>query len=225
MGRIAAVVLVFVLGACGGGGPRAAASPSPVPATPQVSPTPQPTPIATPYPPKAEGFASKVLVEKPRNLAESFTGFVWIAPAAPGLAGVSGAVSDTESFSAAYEKAAIKSATSQWPSSAALYATPEFMPLPAGNYTESLRHVIVQASGRSSAHKHSGLEAVLVLEGTVLIRSGMGAPTVLTKGQGFYILPNMPIQLINAGTGVARTLVYSISPAGQPFTTELDESP
>jgi hypothetical protein len=72
---------------------------------------------------------------------------------------------------------------------------------------------------------HSGFEGVLVLEGRVLIRSGGSAPTFLTAGQGFYILPKVPVQLINAGDGLARTLVYSISPDGAPFSTELPQSP
>ena len=72
---------------------------------------------------------------------------------------------------------------------------------------------------------HSGIEGVLVLEGRVLVRSGGNAPTFLAPGQGFYILPKVPVQLINTGDGVARTLVYSISPEGAPFSTELAQSP
>ena len=60
----------------------------------------------------------------------------------------------------------------------------------AGKYTEGLRLVTVQPGGRSAAHMHSGFEAVFVLEGRVLIRSGGSAPTFLSAGQGFYILPS-----------------------------------
>ena len=72
---------------------------------------------------------------------------------------------------------------------------------------------------------HSGIEGVLVLEGNVLVRSAGHGPANLTKGQGFYILPNTPIQLINVGNTIARTLVYSISPDGAPFSTPLDTAP
>lgn len=50
-------------------------------------------------------------------------------------------------------------------------------------------------------------------------------PSFLTAGQGFYILPKVPVQLINAGEAIARTLVYSISPEGATFSTELPQSP
>lgn len=200
-----------------GGSPRTEAQSS---ATLAATPTPVPTAAATPYPPKAEGFASKVLVELPRNLGESFTGFIWIAKAASGLPGVSTTISQSEAFSGYYDKASQRSAMKD-----ALFATPDLSPLPAGNYTESFRQVTLQPGGRSSAHKHSGIEAVLVLEGSVLVRSGMGAPKTFAVGQGFHIIPNTPVQLINLGSGQARTLVYSISPAGQPFSTDLEEAP
>jgi len=226
MGKPIAIALSLVLAACGGA-VREAAAPTAAPPT-VAQTTPQPTPAATPYPPKAEGFSSKVLVERPRNLGASFPGFAWIAVAAADLPGITAAVSESEAFNASYENAASRPSStvaSPWGKTSVLYTTPDLAPLPAGNYTESFRHVVVQAGGRSSAHKHSGIEAVLVLEGSVLIRSGMGGPTLLAKGAGFYIIPNTPVQLINAGTTTARTLVYSISPVGQPFSTELDESP
>jgi hypothetical protein len=71
---------------------------------------------------------------------------------------------------------------------------------------------------------HSGIEGILVLEGRVLVRSA-GTPASLATGQGFVILPKVPVQLINIGDAVARTLVYSISPEGSPFSTELEQSP
>ena len=227
MGKPIAIALSLVLAACGGAARDAAA---PTAATPTVAQsTPQPTAVATPYPPKAEGFSSKVLVERPRNLGASFPGFAWIAVAGVDVPGITAAVSESEAFNASYENVTSRpssaTAAAPWGKTSVLYATPDLTPLPAGNYTESFRHVVVQAAGRSSAHKHSGIEAVLVLEGSVLIRSAMRGPLLLAKGEGFYILPNTPVQLINAGTTTARTLVYSISPAGQPFSTELDESP
>jgi uncharacterized RmlC-like cupin family protein len=85
--------------------------------------------------------------------------------------------------------------------------------------------VTVQPGGRSAAHMHAGIEGVLVLDGVVLVRTAGHAPADLVKGQGFYILPGTPIQLINVGTTVARTLVYSISPEGAPFSTPLDTAP
>lgn len=213
------LLALAVIVSCGGSPRTAAQSPAPSVTLP-ATPTPVPTPAATPYPPKAEGFASKVLVETPRNLGESFTGYIWITKAASGLPGVSATISQSEAFSGYYDKASERSAMKD-----AIFTTPDLSPLPAGNYTESFRQVTLQSGGRSSAHKHSGTEAVFVLEGSVLVRSGMGVPKTLVVGQGFHIIPNTPVQLINVGNGQARTLVYSISPVGQPFTTDLEEAP
>jgi hypothetical protein len=221
MRHIGPIAFALVLAACGGAPPRSASSPTP-PASPSATVAAVATPNAT-YSPKAEGFASKVLVEKPRSLGTSGPGLIWIvAGASRGEGGVSAAVSDKESFTASYQ-APIDRQESE-PLRAA-YVTPDLPPLPAGLYGESLRLVTVQFGGRSSAHMHSGIESVLVLEGRVLLRSGGNPPALLAPGQGFYILPKVPVQLINIGDGIARTLVYSISPDGAPFSTELEQAP
>jgi quercetin dioxygenase-like cupin family protein len=216
MRRIAPIIVAFTLVTCGGTPPAAVPS-----ATPSASPSPSVAVVATPIPtyaPTAEGFTSKVLFEKPRTLSTSATGYIWIVKGATTDGnGVSAAVSDGDSFTASYQ--ADRGSTS------VAYGTPELPPLAAGRYTEGLRLVVVQPGGRSAAHMHSGIEGVLVLEGRVLVRSGGNAPTYLALGQGFYILPKVPVQLINAGDVVARTLVYSISPEGAPFSTELTQSP
>ena len=221
MRHIGAIALGLLLGACGGAGSGSAPSVTPQPSAPAsaaVVATPAPT-----YSPKAEGFSSKVLVEKPRELTTSAAGFAWIASGTSTVGkGVSAAVSEKESFTASYETPIDRQAAD---AKQAVYLTPDLPPLAAGRYTESLRLVVVQSGGRSSAHMHSGIEGVLVLEGQVLVRSGGNAPASLVTGQGFVILPKTPVQLINVGSGVARTLVYSISPEGAPFSTELTESP
>jgi quercetin dioxygenase-like cupin family protein len=221
MRQIAAITFALLLVTCGGASPRAASSATP-PASPSATVAVLATPMPT-YPPKAEGFNSKLLIEKPRSLSTSATGYIWIiAGAATEGRGVSAATSETESFTASYETPSDRQATS---GSRLAYATPDLPPLAAGRYSESLRLVVVQPGGRSAAHMHSGIEGVLVLEGRVLVRSGGNPPALLEPGMGFYILPKVPVQLINVGDGVARTLVYSISPEGAPFSTELDQSP
>ena len=218
MRQLAPFAVALVLVTCGGAAPRAEST-----ATPPASASPTVAVIATPMPtyaPTAEGFASKVLIEKPRDISTSATGYIWVlAGTSTDGRGVSAVVSDKESFTASYQAPRATGAEKL------AYATPDLPPLAVGPYTEGLRLVTVQAGGRSAAHMHSGIEGVLVLEGRVLIRSGGNAPTFLDAGQGFYILPKVPIQLINAGTSVARTLVYSISPVGAPFSTELATSP
>jgi quercetin dioxygenase-like cupin family protein len=222
MRHIGAIVVIGLLvAACGGAGSGSAPSVTPSPsasASAAVAATPAPT-----YSPKAEGFTSKVLVEKPREVTMSAAGFAWIATGPSTLGnGVSATVSEKESFTASYETPIDRQAAD---AKRALYLTPDLPPLAAGRYVEGLRLVVVQPGGRSSAHMHPGIEGVLVLEGQVLVRSGGNAPASLVSGQGFVILPRVPVQLINIGSGVARTLVYSISPEGAPFSTELTESP
>jgi quercetin dioxygenase-like cupin family protein len=219
MRQLGAITIAVVLITCGGTPPRAATSATPVAAVAATA-TPVATAIPT-YAPTAEGFSSKVLVEKARVLSASGVGHVWIAAGA-GSTGVSAVVSERESFTASYQSAADPAAAS---AGAVAYTTPDLPPFAMGRYSESLRLVVVQPGGRSAAHLHSGIEGVLVLEGRVLVRSGGNAPTFLAQGQGFYILPKVPVQLINAGPTMARTLVYSISPEGAPFSTEVDQAP
>ena len=180
------------------------------------------SPTAT-YSPTAEGFESKKLVDKPRNLGTSGPGVIWIVPGTSSVgAGVSATISEKERFSASYQVPIDRQAADVVN---AVYLSQELPPLPAGVYGESLTLVTVQPGGRSAAHMHSGIEGVLVLEGNVLVRSAGHAPVELLKGSGFSILPKTPIQLINVGGTVARTLVYSITPDGAPFSTPLDTAP
>ena len=221
MRQLSPLALALILVMCGGA-PQAA-TPS---ATPSSVPSPSAATVASAipsYPPKAEGFSSKVLIEQPRTVSTSAPGYVSIATgAATDGTGVSAVVSERENYTASYKAAADRPATKAAP---VVYVTPDLPPLPAGRYTEGLRLVVVQPGGRSAAHVHSGFEGVLVLEGRVLVRSGGNAPMFLDLGQGFYILPKVPVQLINAGSSLARTLVYSISPEGATFSTELEQSP
>lgn len=217
MRRFGPMALALILVCCGGA-PLSAASPAAASPSPTVAVTATAVPT---YAPTAEGFSSKLLVEKPRTVSTSATGFVWIAAgASTDTSGVTAIVSEKETFTASYQLRSDGQAAGK-----VAYVTPDLPPLAMGKYTESLRLVTVQPGGRSAAHMHSGIEGVLVLGGRVLIRTGGSAPAFLVGGQGFYILPKIPIQLINAGDTEARTLVYSISPEGAPFSTELKESP
>ena len=223
MRQLAPIAFALVIVTCGGAAVPAASSPTPAATLASPSaPAPAGASFAT-YAPTAEGFASKVLIEKPRTLSTSANGYVWIVPGTSSDgSGVSAVISDKESFTASYQLPSERRANSD---KAVAYATPDLPPLAAGKYTEGLRLMTVQVGGRSAAHMHSGFEGVLVLEGRVLVRSGGSAPNLLAPGQGFYILPKTPVQLINIGDALARTLVYSISPEGAPFSTELPQSP
>ena len=222
MRHLGPIAFALILVTCGGAAVPAASSPAPAATAASPSASAAATTVPT-YAPTAEGYASKVLIEKPRTISTTANGYVWIVPgAASDGNGVSAAISDKESFTASYQLPTERRANSD---KAVAFATPDLPPLAAGKYTEGLRLITVQAGGRSAAHMHSGFEGVLVLEGRVLVRSGGSAPVFLSPGQGFYILPKTPVQLINVGEALARTLVYSISPEGAPFSTELTQSP
>src|SRR5438132_2218193 len=151
MRQIGPVTLALVLVTCGGAPSPAASS-----ATPPASPSATVAAIATPtptYAPSAEGFNSKLLVEKPRNISTTATGYAWIvAGATTEESGVSAVVSERESFTASYKTPAGQRATD---GARFAYATPDIPPLAAGRYTESLRFVVIQTGGRSAAHLHS----------------------------------------------------------------------
>ena len=95
MRQIGPVILALVLVTCGGAPPPAASS-----ATPPASPSATVAAVATPtptYAPSAEGFNSKLLVEKPRNISTSATGYAWIvAGATTEESGVSAVVSERD---------------------------------------------------------------------------------------------------------------------------------
>src|SRR5438132_1255880 len=137
MRQLGPVAFAIILVTCGGvpqaGAPSASPSPSPSVAAASAIPS---------YAPKAEGFSSKVLIEQPRTLSTSVTGYISIATGAttPG-SGVSAVVSERESFTASYQAAADRPATKAAP---VVYATPDVPPLPAGRYIEGLRLVVVQ---------------------------------------------------------------------------------
>lgn len=215
--------VLILVGAAALAGCGAAATPGPTPTPVQTSaPSATPSAAATTYSPKAAGFASTVLIERKRNIATSAPAYVRIAPVgANDATAITAALSDAEAYAASYRAVAERSAAPL----GTIYESPDLPPLAAGVYTEGFRLIVVQPDGRSAAHKHSGIEVVVVLDGSVLIRTAAAPPTTLQRGQGFFILPNAPIQLINTGGKVARTLVYSITAEGLPFSTELDVAP
>ena len=213
------IALLLASASCGGAAP-AESSPT---RSPAASPSPTAAAVASsPYSPKAEGSQKKNLVAKPRNISVSAPGLIWIVSGPGDGTGVSAGVSDKDIFTASYQAPADRQAAGL---AKAVYVTPDLPPQPAALYGESLTLVTVQPGGRSAAHMHPGIEGVLVLDGHVLVRTAGHVPADLLKGQGFYILPETPIQLINIGATVARTLVYSLSPNGAPFSIPVDTAP
>lgn len=217
---LAAAVALVACGAAPTPAAQSTATPAPVVT---ASPTVAPTVAAATNSPKAAGFVSTVLLERKRNLGASAPSYIRIAPAtATDGDAIQAKIASGEMFVGSFRAVTTRTdATGQ-----GLYESSDLPPLAAGMYTEGLREVVIQPDGRSAAHKHAGFEVVLVLDGTVLVRTGLAAPLTVKKGQGFtYSVANSPIQLFNVGGTVARTLVYSLTAEGLPFSTEIETSP
>ena len=106
-----------------------------------------------------------------------------------------------------------------------VYSTPDLPSFAPCAYSEVLRLAILQPGGRSPAHKHSGLEVILVLDGTLTLHSLGQPPQTMTAGQGAYVLPNTPLQVLNTGSSTGHYLAFLAWPVGQPFQTNVNQAP
>ena len=97
--------------------------------------------------------------------------------------------------------------------------------LGAGSYQELLNIVTLQPGGRTVSHKHGGVEWMLVVEGTIEVRTPGGTKVTLTVGQTGKVPANTAVQAVNTGTGVAKFLAFFVTADGQPFQTNLDAVP
>jgi quercetin dioxygenase-like cupin family protein len=75
------------------------------------------------------------------------------------------------------------------------------------------------------AHKHGGIEAIYVLQGSVDFRTAGGTRVTLTHGQGAAAAPNIALQAVNVGDGTAQFLAFFMTQDGAAFQTNIDEAP
>ena len=118
-----------------------------------------------------------------------------------------------------------RTAAPLFPGQTVLFETADLPQLAPGKYLEQLNLVTLEKGGRTAAHKHGGLEAVVVLEGTVQVRMAGAQPVTLTKGKGAYVPVNTPLQAINTGDGAAKFLAFFVTLDGQPFSTNVETAP
>ena len=118
-----------------------------------------------------------------------------------------------------------RTAPATFPGQKEAFATPDLPALPAGAYSLGLRHVTIQPNGRTAAHKHGGLETILVLEGSVEVRVQGAATKTLQKGEGTFIAADTPIQAWNKGSAPAKFLAFFVTADGKPFSTDVETSP
>jgi quercetin dioxygenase-like cupin family protein len=90
-----------------------------------------------------------------------------------------------------------------------------------GAYCESLLKTEQQANGKTASQRYSGLELLNVLDGSVKVDVAGQDTKTLKAGDSTYVLPNTPVQVSNAGTGVAHFLSFNAWPQGQPFREDL----
>jgi quercetin dioxygenase-like cupin family protein len=94
-----------------------------------------------------------------------------------------------------------------------------------GAYCENLLKTEQQPNGRTASVRHSGLEVLHVLEGSVKVDIAGQDPKTLNAGDSTYILPNTPVQVSNTGSSVARFLSFNAWPQGQAFSENLSGLP
>jgi quercetin dioxygenase-like cupin family protein len=118
-----------------------------------------------------------------------------------------------------------RTAAPTFPGQKEAFASADLASLPAGAYSLGLRVVTIQPNGRTAAHKHGGLETILVLDGSVELRVQGAAAKTLQKGEGTSIQADTALQISNKGTAPAKFLAFFVTADGKPFSTDVDASP
>ena len=118
-----------------------------------------------------------------------------------------------------------RGASPTFPGQKEAFATADLATLPAGAYTLGLRLITIQPNGRTAAHKHGGLETILVLDGSVEVRVQGETAKTLQKGDGTSIGADTPLQVTNKGAAPAKFLAFFVTAEGKPFSTDVDASP
>ena len=83
----------------------------------------------------------------------------------------------------------------------------------------------VEAGGRTVAHRHGGIEAIYVLQGTIDFRLAGGARVILNRGQGAVVPPGTVLQAVNGGDATAKFLAFMMTAETAPFQTNVDVAP
>jgi quercetin dioxygenase-like cupin family protein len=106
-----------------------------------------------------------------------------------------------------------------------VYATPDLPAFAPGAYSERLLFATVQPGGRSAAHLHSGVEVILVLDGTLTLHVLGQSAQSLSAGKGAYIVSRTTLQVTNTGDTVGHYLAFVVWPSNQPFITNIPQVP
>jgi quercetin dioxygenase-like cupin family protein len=118
-----------------------------------------------------------------------------------------------------------RTAAPTFPGQKEAFATADLAALPAGAYSLGLRVVTITPNGRTAAHKHAGLETILVMDGSVELRVQGAAVKTLQKGEGTEIQADTVLQISNKGTVPAKFIAFFVTADGKPFSTDVEASP
>jgi quercetin dioxygenase-like cupin family protein len=97
--------------------------------------------------------------------------------------------------------------------------------LPQVAYSQVLRQVTLTKSGTSGAHRFGGLAAFYVLSGAVTFKIAHRPSVTLSLGDGVAVLPDVPLQEVNAGPGQAVYLEFITTAVGKNFEVTLQQPP
>jgi quercetin dioxygenase-like cupin family protein/uncharacterized cupin superfamily protein len=118
-----------------------------------------------------------------------------------------------------------RTAAPTFPGQKEVFATADLPQFPDGAYIERLIFQTIQPNGRTSAHKHGGIETILVLDGSVEVHV-QGAPIrTLGKAEGTFIQAETPMQIWNKGGATAKFLAFFVTANDKEYQTNLDTPP
>jgi quercetin dioxygenase-like cupin family protein len=109
------------------------------------------------------------------------------------------------------------------PTAVVAYQTPDLPQdvLPPGPYGQTLRLVTLERAGRTAAHLFGGLQAMFVLEGSVVLRAAGKPVRTLAAGDGVFHTADTRLQELNGSPTVTRFLELLTTADGRPFETYL----
>jgi quercetin dioxygenase-like cupin family protein len=95
------------------------------------------------------------------------------------------------------------------------YSSPDFDPVPAGPYVETLSSMSMAAGARYAAPVPSGPRMVVVMEGNATVQVN-DQTTDLSAGGGAFAQAGQTLTIVNSGSANLRVIDFTIKPAPPP---------
>ncbi len=110
------------------------------------------------------------------------------------------------------------------PAARRTHESADLVDLGSAPYVERLDAFVIEAGGRTAAHRSDGPETLIVLDGHATICVG-GATRRLDPGEALTVQAKTPLQLLNVGTLPLRVIRFTVRPKGSQAETPVDSSP